>query len=95
MAKKVAKNRLREHLLITITLVILVPIVVVIVKNLYHSYSISRQIGELKKESKLYQASIERDSLLLEKIKFDEGLEEFARETYFMQRKGERVFIVE
>ncbi|MBR1962753.1 MAG: septum formation initiator family protein [Alistipes sp.] len=55
----------------------------------------SAEIKELNKEKALYEASIRRDSLLIENLKNDEFLEQFAREKYFMQAKGEQVFIVE
>ncbi len=71
------------------------PILIVIIQNVRHSISIGAQIRELNREAELYQEAITKDSLLLEKIKFDEGLEEYARENYFMQRKGERLFIIE
>ncbi|MFI3286286.1 MAG: septum formation initiator [Rikenellaceae bacterium] len=92
MAKK---KQVREQIFIVITVVIMAPILIVIAKNLYHSFEIWREISELNGETEIYQESITRDSLLLEKIKSDEGLEKYARETFFMQRSGERVFIIE
>jgi cell division protein FtsB len=55
----------------------------------------SIEISRLNKEKAMYQAAIERDSLLMENIKNDELLEQYAREKYFMQGKNEQVFIVE
>ncbi len=55
----------------------------------------SLEIRELNKEKAIYEASILRDSLLIENLKNDEFLERYAREKYFMQGKGEQVFIVE
>lgn len=78
-----------------ITALVMTPILIVIIQNVRHSISIGAQIRELNREAELYQEAITKDSLLLEKIKFDEGLEEYARENYFMQRKGERLFIIE
>ncbi len=89
------KKNGRERVILVATLVVLTPILFVIIQNIRHSISILGQIRGLNREAELYQSRIEEDSLLLERIKFDEGLEEFARETYFMQRRGERVFIVE
>lgn len=85
----------REQVILVATAVVLIPILVVIGQNVRHSISIGSQLRRLNREAELYQKSIERDSLLLEEIKYDEGLERFARETYFMQRRGERVFIIE
>ena len=55
----------------------------------------SIEIRELNKEKALYEASIRRDSTLIENLKNDDFLERYAREKYFMQGKGEQVFIVE
>ena len=43
----------------------------------------------------LLHARIEQDSTLLEELKYDDNLEQFARERYRMQRRGEKVYIVE
>ena len=53
------------------------------------------KISALNKEKALYLESIRRDSMLIENLKNDEFLERYAREKYFMQGKGEQVFIVE
>ena len=60
--------------------------------SLIHS---SIEIRELNKEKALYEAEIRRDSILIENLKNDEFLERYAREKYFMQGKGEQIFIVE
>ncbi len=99
MAKQSKKNEKGERgqrmVALVVTLVVMIPIIIVIIQNVRHSISVGFQIRDLNREARLYQKQIEEDSLLLEKIKFDEGLEEYARETFYMQRKGERVFIVE
>lgn len=55
----------------------------------------SIEIRQLNHEKALYERSILRDSMLIENLKNDEFLERYARENYFMQGKGEQVFIVE
>ena len=55
----------------------------------------SLEIRELNREKAIYEAEIRRDSILIENLKNDEFLERYAREKYFMQGKGEQVFIVE
>ncbi|MBQ2026689.1 MAG: septum formation initiator family protein [Alistipes sp.] len=55
----------------------------------------SIEISQLNKEKAFYNASIQRDSLTIENLKNDEFLERYARERFFMQGKGEQVFIVE
>ncbi len=85
----------REQIILIVTIVVMIPIFIVIGQNVRHSISIGSQIRALNREAEIYEQSIERDSLLLERIKFDDGLEQFARETYFMQRRGERLYIFE
>ena len=53
------------------------------------------KISALNREKRLYLDSIHRDSMLIENLKNNEFLERYAREKYFMQGKGEQVFIVE
>ena len=48
----------------------------------------------LTRESEYYRAEIERDSLLLERLRYDDYLEEYAREHYRMQRRDEHVYII-
>ena len=55
----------------------------------------SIEIRNLNREKALYEESIRKDSKLIEDLKNEEFLERYAREKYFMQGKGEQVFIVE
>ena len=54
-----------------------------------------KDIAILEQERAIYRARIEQDSTLLEELKYDDNLEQFARERYRMQRRGEKVYIVE
>ncbi len=92
---KKENNNLRNVVIMAATVVVMAPIIIVIIQNVRHSVSIGFKIHDLNQEAKIYQQQIEKDSLLLEDIKYDEGLERYARENYFMQRRGERVFILE
>ncbi len=89
------RKELRKRVLLVATLIVMTPIIYVTAKNIVHSVAIARQISAIDQEAELYQKSITRDSLLLEQIKHDEGLERYAREKFFMQRSGERVYVVE
>ena len=68
---------------------------VLILRPLVSLIKNSIEIRQLNKEKAHYKSSIQRDSLILENLKNDEFLERYAREKYFMQGKGEQVFIVE
>lgn len=84
----------KKYFWITLTVVAGVFSVSVIVQNLWHAYTISRQISQLEVEQALYRHNIAEDSTLLERLKYDEYLEQYAREQYRMQRSGEKVFII-
>lgn len=63
-------------------------------QNLLHALSLKRDIARLEEEQEQYQERILRDSTLVEQLRHDDYLEEFAREQFGMQRKGEEVFII-
>lgn len=63
-------------------------------RNLIHALKIRGQIRELEQEKALYEEKIARDSTLIEQLKEDDFLEQYAREHYHMQRKGEKVYII-
>lgn len=79
---------------IVTTIIILVFTVFVVGRNLLHSVKIRRQIGVLEDEKELYRQKIARDSTLIERLKYDDYLEEYARENYHMQRRDEQVYIL-
>ena len=55
---------------------------------------IKRQINLLTREQAYYTEKIGQDSALLERLKYDDYLEEYARENYRMQRRNEHVYIM-
>ena len=59
-------------------------------RNLLHAIEIRKDIAILEQERAIYRARIEQDSTLLEELKYDDNLEQFARERYRMQRRGRR-----
>ncbi|MBR5820414.1 MAG: septum formation initiator family protein [Alistipes sp.] len=63
-------------------------------QNLLHALSLKRDIARLEEEQEQYQERILRDSTLVEQLRHDDYLEEFAREQFGMQRKDEEVFII-
>lgn len=79
---------------ITIVFVVLLG-AILIGRPLFSIIKTSVEIRALNREKAHYQAQINRDSTLIENLKNDEFLERYAREKYYMQGKGEKVFIVE
>ena len=91
--KTICKGKEYAWRIILISVVVLG--IILIGRPLFSFIRTSIEIRELNKEKAIYEASIRRDSLLIENLKNDEFLEQYAREKYFMQGKGEQVFIVE
>ena len=79
---------------IAATAVIVVVTLFVVGRNLLHAVKIKRQINALERAREFYRARIEQDSTLLERLRYDDYLEEYARENYHMQRSDEHVYII-
>ena len=80
---------------IAATAVIVVVTLFVVGRNLLHAVKIKRQINALNREKARHEQKIARDSALLEQLRYDDYLEEYAREHYHMQRRDERVYLIE
>lgn len=83
----------RRFWLITTAIVVLFTLFFV-GQNLLHVVELKRDIAHLKEEEERYLERIERDSTLVEQLRHDDYLEEYAREQFGMQRKEEEVFII-
>lgn len=77
------------------TVVIVAFTAVVVGRNAVHAFKIKHQIGQLRREAARYREKIGRDSTLLERLRYDDYLEEYARERLHMVRPGEQVYVVE
>ncbi len=97
LGKKIEKtiSKGKEYVWRIIVLAVVVLGFILIGRPLVSLIRNSIEIRQLNKEKALYEASIRRDSLLIENLKNDDFLERYAREKYFMQGKNEQVFIVE
>lgn len=57
---------------------------------------LNTEIEELEQSIDYYQIEIASDEMKLEELTTDDKkLEKFAREEYWMHRKGERIFLIE
>ncbi len=90
-----AAQRKGRQFWIVLTVAVAVLTSYVIGRNLLHIWNVSRDIAALNREAEGYRASIEADSTLLERLQYDDYLEEFAREQYNMLRPGEELYIIE
>ena len=79
---------------IVATAAIVVFTVFMVGRNALHAVKIKRQINVLTRERAYYSEKIEQDSTLLERLRYDDFLEEYARENYHMQRRDEQVYII-
>ena len=86
------KIRIGRRFWILLTAGIVVFSVFVIGRN---AVKIKRQINGLERQYDFYVEKIAQDSTLLERLRYDDYLEEYAREHYHMQRRNEHVYILE
>ncbi len=89
------KEVIIHRMIVAITAMIMLFMLFVIGRNMIHALSIRGDISALEYEAEFYRDHIQSDSTLLEELKFDDKLEKYAREHYRMQRRGERVYVIE
>jgi cell division protein FtsB len=64
--------------------------------SLYHRYVYDEKIRSLENEIQRYKKEIEQSRKKLQELQSDKiGLEQFAREEYFMKNEDEDLFIIE
>lgn len=89
------KRSLSKYLWLGLTAVIFIYTAVVIVRNLIVIVRVNSRTSNLEEQYDLYRSRVDQDSTLLEQLKYDEYLEQFAREKFHMQRADEHIYIVE
>ncbi len=75
--------------------VIIIYTAVLTVRNLITVVTVKHRMGRLYDQKEAFQARITEDSTMLEHLKYDEYLEQYARERFHMQRPDEFIYIVE
>ena len=81
---------------ITLTVVIAICTIFVTINTLGNMFRTGSQRREVERKITALEHKIKSDSIFIERIKHDpEFMEEYARETFRMQRKGETVYILE
>ena len=83
----------RRLWLITIAEFILV-ITVFDKNNLIEAWRLKQKINELEAQKDYYQNKITEDSTILENLKDDRFLEQYAREHYLMKREDETIYLL-
>ncbi|MBO5892773.1 MAG: septum formation initiator family protein [Alistipes sp.] len=89
------KTRASKYLWTSLTAVIFIYTAIVTVRNLVTIYRVNSRISRLEEQYELYRNRIEQDSTLLERLTYDEYLEQYAREKFHMQMADEYIYIVE
>ena len=54
-----------------------------------------REIDKLRKQQEFLREEIARDKEIIEKLSDPKELEKFAREQYYLKRKGEEIYLIE
>lgn len=78
-----------------VTAVIFIYTAALTVRNLFTFFRTERRISALEEQRDYYLERIREDSTMLERLTYDEYLEQYARERYHMQRPNEYIYIVE
>lgn len=89
------KQRISTYFWRGLTVVIFLYTAVMTVRNLFVVFSVKKRISRLEERYDLYRGRIDQDGTLLENLKYDEYLEQYAREKFHMQRDNEYIYIVE
>lgn len=86
------RPRLSKFFWVVLTVVSVGFTAYVVLQNLVHIWKIKRSLRSLEVQRRSYLEQIGADSALLEQLRYDDCLEEYARERFRMQRDDERVF---
>ena len=78
-----------------LTAVIIIYTAMLTVRNLVRMVKIQSRISLLEDQRDFFQQRISEDSTLLERLNYDEYLEQYARERFHMQRPNEYIYIIE
>ena len=78
-----------------VTAVIFIYTAVMTVRNLITTIKTRHRIARLEEQRDHYRARIAEESTMLERLNYDEFLEQYARERFHMQRPNEFIYIME
>jgi len=90
------KKVIRDRRLWYITIAVFILLIAVFDRNnLLEAWRLKRDIKELEVQKEYYEQKIVEDSTILENLKDNEFLEEYAREEYHFKRAGETLYLIE
>ena len=89
------RNFFNDKRLWFVTLAIFILLIAVFDQNnLLYRFQLKQQIRKLEEQKSYYQQKIAEDSTLIERLKNDAFLEQYARENYLMKKGGEEVYVI-
>lgn len=91
MIKKIFRDRRIWYVIIAVFILL---ITVFDRNNVIEGWRVKQKITELEAQKEYYQQKITEDSTVLENLKNDQFLEQFAREHYLMKRDGETIYLI-
>lgn len=78
-----------------LTIVVSLLTLFIIAQSAWSIIKSKRHIRQLERRKTELLNTISADSITIKQLKMDEYLEKYARERYNMQRKNERIYIIE
>ena len=88
------RNLLRNKRLWLITIAVFALLLLIFDRNnLLNRHQLKERIRELEAQKAYYERKIAEDSTLIEQLKNDAFLEQYARERYLMKRPGEALYV--
>lgn len=91
MIKKIFKDRRIWYVIIAVFILL---ITVFDRNNVIEGWRVKQKITELEAQKEYYRQKITEDSTVLENLKNDQFLEQFAREHYLMKRDNETIYLI-
>lgn len=88
--KKIFSNR---NIIVALSVLFVLWLLFLDRNNMVSLQKVDSQIEQLERERDFFKARIARDSALIEGLQDSAYLERFARETYYMKRAGEQMYL--
>lgn len=95
MKKRESIKKFRFKAATVITLFFVVFVGFAAPNSLWKTYRLRREINGIRREQARLREGARADSIFIENLKDDEFLEKYARERFYMKRKGEEIYLIE
>ena len=96
MKKKLFKiPRVFRNVFFLIFVIFLIWMIFFDTNSLLTHWELNSEINDLESEKEYYKREIEKDTKEIKELSTEDGLEKFARETYYMKKEDEDIYIIE